>query len=329
MAKNKSKKAAKGSNSNNGGSSQPNVKGTRARKRATRNRKPTIPTELIHAVCSNTDPFCEHALNAKVYDTNSNRSLTFQSRDLITVTTSASGEAFIILTQNPFKAYAPAATFAAGAVATWPGAYTVNSFYNQYNSTGGSWRVVSWGYKYYTTQAWTSAIGSVIITEIGGLDPSLITGQVVASLVNGSKAKVSALRDAVMTFIGRPSGEASNMYVTGFGTSDFNDWTLSYLAITGATASTVVGSIELVVNYEWLPRSASGLGPIATAAAPNIPVVNQLRANAYSVMDTIQTVKDVGETSYSVLKTIKDVAETAVAIGSNPYARAAAGMLMM
>lgn len=312
-----------------------------ARRRKPRQKKNTKPkgrsmastsiakSAFHRAVCANTDPFCMHAANAKLYDGNTQRSLTFASKDIYSISTLATGDAMVIVTSNPQKAVANMATETAGTVLTWSGGYTVNSFYSQYNSTGGSWRVVSYGVRVFTTQAWTAATGTIILTETGSTDVSLTVGQLVSSSNLGNTSKAFALRDANLTFIGRPSGVAAQLYNPNFTTNDFNDWTTLLIGITGASASTAVVSFELTVNYEWLPRNNSGLATVATKAAPHLQTVMETRDNAFSMMDTINSVKDFAETSFAVLKTIEKAGEAVVAIGESPYARAAAGLVLM
>lgn len=268
-----------------------------------------------------------HAANAKLFDGNTARSLTYQSKDIYPVTTLGTGDALLIVTPIPNRSFASMATEASGAVTTWSG-YTTNSFYNAYNATGGAWRVVSYGFRLYTTQAWTSATGTYIVTETGATDITSSTGQVVASMSLGNTSKSFAVRDANITGIGRPSGVAATLYQASFTTNDYNDWTSFMIAVTSATASVTIANVEVTVNYEWMPRNNSGLATVATKAAPHVTQVMETRDNAFSMMDTIQSVKSFAETSFGVLQTIEKAGETVVAIGSNPYVRAGAGLML-
>lgn len=273
-------------------------------------------------------------MGAKVFDDNSARSLTFQSKNIVNIIADGAGSAFYSFGPNPSTSWY-SSTITAGAVSGWSAANT-NGFYGLVGTNCGSWRVVSYGFKYCTTQAWTAAVGTIIITEVAGYNPALNTGQVVASPSLGTKSAVAPLRDAVMTFIGRSSGKSANDYTLLISANDQNDWTTAYVAVTGATAAATVGYVELVVNYEWLPLYNTAFGLMATQANPNVPIIQDTRSNTFGVMETIRSVKDVAETSAGVLNSIQatlsvaqGIGETAATIAANPYARAAGSLMMM
>jgi hypothetical protein len=103
----------------------------------------------------------------------------------------------------------------------------------------------------------------------------------------GTNNKMYPLRNADAYFIGKPEGVQSQQYLDISTNTVDLPWTGCIIAIGGATASTAVGYIELIINYEWLPVNSSGYATAATAAAPSVPKIMDARSNLFSKVETV------------------------------------------
>lgn len=243
-----------------------------------------MSSNLSKVVCSISNPFCPEANGAKLPDPNTTRSLTYQNRQVIPIATEIDGEFGYFFNPNAFSTYTPAVLAGStGTISAW-GSGSSSTFWSTIGTSIGSYRVVSWGLKYKTSQAWTSATGLMIVSEING-DPRLTTGQSINSLQLGTVGEYYPIRDADLYFIGRPTGMASQEYVAG-STSNVLPWTGCMITGTG-TASTTVGYVELVINYEWLPINNTGYVTASTAAASNNSVAMDTRAKLFEGVSTI------------------------------------------
>lgn len=263
MSKNKNKKQKKPAN---GGKSK--------RKLGNNNRTHGAFSSLTSMVCSNSNPFCPEANGAKLYDDNSSRSLTFQDRFIVSVSTDANGNAFIAVGTGA-RTGSNVATVTAGAVASWAG-WSAGGFYGTLSTAAGTYRAVSSGFRWRTTQAWTDATGYIILTEHVD-DPTANTGYGFNNARLGPTSELFPVRDADLYFVAKPQGMAATSY-TDIASTATLPFTIGTLAISGATASTTIGVIEVIVNYEWLPLIGTAYGTLSTPAAPSNPVVMQTRS---------------------------------------------------
>lgn len=237
---------------------------------------------LAERVCSNLDPFCSSAHGAKLFDSNASPSLTFHSRQLFTVTTDASGNAMIWVTANPQKCIMEA-TFSSGVVASW--LEESNSFYTLVGTSMNSFRVVSYGVRFNTTQSYMTATGTLVASETSQNYDSTIVGQNPLSTNLGLTVKTMPLRDASLQWFGRPRGVESTEYQQTWG-ADLA-YTQLLLGFSG-TASANIGYLEVIINYEWMPGTNTPFAAWATPAAPHIPEVINARSNVASSVDAIQ-----------------------------------------
>jgi hypothetical protein len=230
--------------------------------------------KLANMVCSNSNPFCPEANGAKLYDENSSRSLTYQDRFVINITTDANGQAFYAIGVGARTCY-NVATITAGSVSAW-GGWAAGSFYSSLSAAAGSYRAVSAGFHFRTTQAWSTATGSLIITEHVD-DPTSVTGFTVGNMRLGPTAELFPVRDADVYFVSKPQGMSATTY-TDIASTTILPFTLGTIAVTGATASTQIGAIEVIVNYEWMPIINTAYTLLSTPAAPVNPTVMQARS---------------------------------------------------
>lgn len=231
----------------------------------------------IHDVCAISNPFCSSAAGEKLPDMDTTKSLTFCSRNLITVTTDSSGRAAVACSMNPTNAYSIAATFtgATTSVASW-GSWQYNRFYAMANASWGRWRVVSAGSRFVCTAAWTAATGTMTINETNWFTTSILVD--IAGVDLGIRGNAHAIRDANYASIMRPMG--TNSYDYQDGTSTATTHTSMIYGFNGAPASTTLGYIELVVNYEWVPLLGSTLTMYTTDSPRDNYGVRAARADA-------------------------------------------------
>lgn len=307
------------------------------KKRTTRKRRsklmktPMVHHQLAEHVCSVYDAFCPAARGAKLFDNNSAPSCTYQTHFTYNIASDANGCAMYWITPDPQKCI-NIATVVANAVTAWS---SVDSgpFYGFIN--GGvvnGWRVVSFGVRYMTTQAWTSATGTLVATDTSQLWSASLVGQGVGQ-ANMDRCKVMPLRDANFTYNAGTRGTENNNYSTTY----TSDWAVNNLiiGIIGATASTTVGTVEIVINYEFLPVANSGYATFASPAAPAIPAIMDARSRLPAITDTIRGVKDTAHSAHGILEDasaalseVAGVAGAAYSIARGPFGTLARKLIL-
>jgi len=233
--------------------------------------------DLAHLVCATSNPFCAAAKGAKLTDSDTSPSITYRVSQLVPITTDANGYQAMMIGASPASAYFLATTITAGTVAVW-GSGNNNSFYSQLSNNIVKWRVVSAGVRIRTTQAWTAATGYYTLSEVSNLSTTQLPD--CGATTYGLRAEMIPLRDANVAAIMRPQGKVAEDYQS-ISTTAYTH-TAFLLTTSGATASTTVGQIELIVNYEYVPTEVSGFQQFTSPAGRNIPSVSTARANVMS-----------------------------------------------
>lgn len=256
------------------------------RRRGRRNNKGGMKNNnaMKHAelICQNANPWCNQAINAKLYDTNATPSLTYSNRQIFKVTTDGSGSAACAIIPYLSAIY-QTGTVVGSTVTAWSGG-TATTFVAQITSTGiDTNRIVTYGFKFVTTSAWTSATGLLIVNEVNGNFTSA-TGQPITSPLVGSRAEIYPVRDSKVTVIAKPTSANAGDYVPY---NSLNAWTSYLLGFSGCPTNTDIGYVEVMINIEWLPKAYTGYVMLATAAAPNIPSVLEGRATVLSNVQTM------------------------------------------
>lgn len=297
----------------------PNTANKKKKKNKNKNKQQrmgmSVGYDSLHEkVCSQLDAFCPAAAGAKVYDTNSSRSATYQVRQTVPLVLDANGAAMYYFSSNPNYLYNTANSIVAGNVSTWVGG-TANAFNIALGNVIGKWRVVSFGVHVMTTQSYNTAQGLYIVSDVTE-NSGASTGQSVGSFTNGQAANAVPVPGAEFFWTGRPTGMTATEYVEGYNTAVYNNYTQCLIGITGGTASagTVVGLADICINYEWIPSNVAGgvvYNQITTPAAPSIPVVMDARANAASQVPTVVTSRGFSEYAKEILSK----AETGLEIG--------------
>jgi hypothetical protein len=246
------------------------------------NMNPAI-SRAVHQVCSNFDPFCQAAVGAKQFDSNTMPSLTYQNRMVHAVVTDANGFAAVWFNNTPTGYYA-LGTVTGGNVASWLG--VDSNFLTSVTATNLSqWRIVSSGMRYFTTQSWSTASGFINVTEMSQTYFSGFTGFPANSLRLGPISKTVALRDAQITFVARSKGMKAREYQeTSAGDSGYTGCLLYF----AGTPSTTIGHIEFSTNYEWTADPNSAFQLFASPAAEHKPVILDAVTHMSSVNSNIK-----------------------------------------
>lgn len=226
----------------------------------------SVPHGIVERICSNFDPFCQAAMGAKLFDENTIPSMTYTSRQIFPITLDANGVALVWF-NNSYRNYFMTATIVAGTVTGWTA--TDSDAYSSLTTAMSRWRVVSTGLKYFTTQAWTSASGYINISEI--TEPYNSANLPVAnSLRLGPRVTSVPLRDAKFVMIGRGKGMQTRTYKVPDDIESGYSGTMLYF---NGAANTLVGYVEAITNFEWIPDAYTSYQLYTTPAAPHVPMI--------------------------------------------------------
>jgi hypothetical protein len=212
---------------------------------------PRVAANISTQICSVTDPFCSHARGAK-YNTSGNpQTLTYQCRQIITVTTGASGWAFFAVDggAHPGDVYYQEAA-ATAQVTVVPPDSGIGSFFTE----GGDpvyFRVVSSGFRIWDVAPRTAAGGVIVATDIPDYENYTSDLFDLGTIPPNSRTNVADRRVGC----GWTSNQTNRAYPFISATAGGANTTRSgcLVAISG-DASSVVAQIELVFNYEYMPQ---------------------------------------------------------------------------
>lgn len=232
-------------------------------------KKPApVPIGLaMNAICGLTDPFCEHASVARIPDLSATPSFTYSVTSTFDVGLTAQGKGLWIFKADPSVPGIYATLDASGAVTGWTNAPTPSAW-TSLGAEATSFRVVSWGVKYLTTQAWTGAQG-VITSGTIAYEASTITST--SSVAFSNDVQLHALRDANIAFVGRRTDMESTHYIA-YGQDPSDNWNTLVLMFNGGTPSSVCGSVVVTIHVEVRPQANSVSSRLARTALPNVPV---------------------------------------------------------
>jgi len=228
---------------------------------------------LCKAVCGRADPFCEHAIGAKMYDTSSKPTIPYQVKMFHTITSDANGHYAILIPGNPNQAYRVGVVSAGSIVTSWGTNVTIPDYSNMVNLYE-QFRIVSFGVRFFC---------SANTNESKGTTGSITVEEVPTSMDLASDQFVEIIRTplagADYTWVSKPTGPQSHSWTDFDVTVDKHNTSL-VLSGTGVTASTAIGAMEITVNYELTPIQGTSIVRLATPAAPANPVVETVAANA-------------------------------------------------
>lgn len=277
---------------------------------------------LVHQVCGLTDPFCEHAVGAKIPDNSSARTLAYTFKVQRIITTNASGNALAVFFPdwNQF-------CFGIGTESTTtPGAWTLPPRGYLPIFTGASqYRVVSAGFtarrisnNMTTSGTFDARLSNMIESE------TELSGEVDALSFNGQPSFTCALQDVKDWGV---VCQRSDMPQEKFYVQDTNHplWTVNsllpaWVVVNGGPASTGVLQLEATINLEFTFGPLSNLSMAATRPPPASPVIENAVARVTSTAPSFfsKTVDKYGDR-------IVDIATLAIGSYFGPAAGAASG----
>jgi hypothetical protein len=243
-----------------------------------------LPNGLHAQICSQIDPFCGHAVGAKVASTTVGALTgTFQERQYLNFGTDANGNGFYIISNSLSDSYASGTQAANGSI------LTVNAFtnYPSYTSFGGAnstaaYRPVSWGFKFTYTGSDYNNQGTKYAVRLPAANPTTLA----SSLIGATPAILSSyIPESSVTrlpeplvYIGRPQSQMAHENFISVAPTDLGDFEqvpwggIVLVGVNGAQASsTSIGIIEIVINYEY-QMSLAGIDTFAFASKVQNPV---------------------------------------------------------
>jgi hypothetical protein len=242
-----------------------------------------LPNGIHEQVCGQIDPFCAASLGAKVASEASGALTgTIQEKLYYPITVDANGNYAAIL-NNGMQYAAASLTQAAGGAITAVNSYTSSNVYNSLggaNSTG-EYRISSWGFTFnytgsdYQNQGTKTAM-QLPATSLAQLSTNIIGTTPLNLQTYFAESSVTRL-PVPLAYVGRPQSQMAREEFVPVNPSDIQDsnsnpWGYVVLfAISGAQASTSVGFIEVVLNYEY-QTSLYGVGTTNYASKFQNPI---------------------------------------------------------
>jgi len=279
---------------------------------------------LIEGICSRVDPFCRASIGIKQNDESSAYSTPYRAVGWYSVSSDTNGNGAFWFNASPNFGVASVSSINNGTgVITWNAAGAYPFYSNNISGKFTEYRVVSFGLKIMTTQAWTAAQG-VLNLNIMVADPTGGTACSVNSLTNGYDGQTYPLRDANLYFLSKPTDMTWREYIPvadeGVVTGELVPWTSLLIAFSGATASTTPITVEYVINYE-LQAAPASLGTnfaVSDMTTPFSKQANELAVIAQSKLPSIvATSLGQGDSTFNGI--VKNVARETIALGADYY----------
>lgn len=258
-------------------------------KKAARKAKGRLPIayrarDVVPYIQAAVDPFHPAAKNIKIHDNNGAPSITVQARKNYVLSTTANGVAtlrFHPLLNECISVYNGTAISVTG---QFPGAgvswsATQVEGYTSIADSCDEFRVVSMGIRLTTVEAALNCKGTVYITEVPGTWQGVGNEYINTSGPRNYNCALTKGMD--LTIIPDSNGFQQHEYipVTSTATSDNYGFQSIRLAVVGATVSTAVINVEVVINIEAIPKINSLGSYLATPAAPDSSHVREAIAN--------------------------------------------------
>ena len=268
-----------------------------SRARAPQKTRRVLPEALLRQICGITDPFCSHALGAKLPDNSNIRTFAFPVHTNHYLTTDANGNgAMLVLPSINYESCLTAPFSIVGTEVTFTNARPSPS---QSPQTGTQYyRMVSCGYKISSIVAPLVASGLVQVRNWPQDDGSFLIPYDGSSYLASESRNIplSETRDfcVIMPRSAKPVAtfySTAEEVATGSLIGDWTSrgWTPSTVLVTGAPASTTVLHIEWFCNIEITMQDSSPLAIAATMPPPYNPTVTASAQYITSLQDTAMT----------------------------------------
>jgi len=274
-------------------------------------------------VCGLTDPFCRHAIGARIPDGTPN-TFTASGRGFFTMATGATGGVSLAV-MNPCAPYG----YLNIQPTTLP--YTVSNCTWWQNLGGPSlfatyadrMRIVSAGFILRAIQNASSAQGMFVIQTQQSVpfDGSVTVG---GDFLGNDNETVSNYPGMEYSYIWRPNNQTLAKQFTSTSTNSSNSelagWPSAVVYFSGGvtTAAANIAIIEYFINVEFTVKPESGLNPLSGKPTPADPHVVAMREAAHSAMPVSIKggVADVGKALENV---VSEVAKGPVGIAADVF----------
>lgn len=219
------------------------------------------------AVCSVTDPFCPASKGSKWPDGTSGNTLTEQFRGNYTLSSDASGNAFLNL--------ANAAPYGLLTGTVTGSNVTTAAAFNLYKASS---LLVSYGYYYRTVsmgvviRSVASAVNSAGLMTTGTAPAASVSTTYSLGQEAYQEVAVKAIQPGMeLSWISKPQGSGSRDMGIQSTTTILSqyDWTSLWVEVSGATPSIPILNIEWFLNVEFQPKPIDRT--LASIAKPNPP----------------------------------------------------------
>jgi hypothetical protein len=286
---NKKKKQSKKKNSNkNKNTNNRSTAMVPSTKAPTPYRSPVEGGDLtVSKICGIVDPFCPHAKGARWPDGNSDSTMTYQVRALVTMTTKTqNGGTLYFFTPSMPYFYLPAASVTVPTYTLASAYVTAGSVpFSIYSST---YRVVTAGIIIRNVLPALTAAGILVVTRMAKMpnvgntmEEGLMYGAQITSypIVAGMEVPVAF----------HPVGIDSRDFKINNTTTTINDgWDVIKVEVIGAPVGTLTLSVEVVVNVEFtLATGYSDLAQLAgnpaNMSAPAQSIANKVSKAASTI----------------------------------------------
>jgi len=221
-----------------------------------------LPSNAHSQLCGQLDPFCPHSIGAKVAsEATGALTATIQEKVYIPLLTDANGNVAYLLNNGMANSYSTVSQLANGNINNIPG-YVNNQIYTSLGGTTATaeYRIVTWGFTFnytgsdYNNQGVKCAM-RIPTTSLTQLSTDLIGVNPFTLRTYLPESHLSRLPTPLI-YIGRPQTQMSHeefvpVQPSDAADSENNPWGAVVLfAISGAAASSTVGYLELIINYE-------------------------------------------------------------------------------
>lgn len=247
-------------------------------KRKGGNSDSTVVKRLIcDKICAVCDPTCQSACGAKMMGKDSSRTFSFTHKSVVTLTTNSSGKTATWLSPGIEGVMSVPSVLGAGNVVTWDTATDLPEAASL-QASASSYRVVSAGFRLFSTASPTNSSGRVQVTQTNVTGDGTPTGFDVTSLLY-EEVNTDSLYAYDKTFCFRREGAEAEIFEPASNTSPHDGWNGIVISITGAAASTAVMQLELTFNLELQPDPITIYSRMADPPAKHVPVLESAIAN--------------------------------------------------
>jgi hypothetical protein len=232
-------------------------------------------TDLVHAVCSNVNPFCNAAANAKVFDRSNVRSNSYRISYITSITNTGNGFGALQISPALYATSRMCLTSTTSKVSTWS-AYSSVAGYADIAANFDYWRPVTFGVRVF---------GMTNADQSAGLVHMVDSDQVIATPDYTDiyeKAVREPLATADIHWISSSKGD-SNPF-NGIGTGATASWTECTIMVSQAAASTGCVAVEVFMNVELIPKYNAVLTHMTTPSNKTSSHIEDAITNARSSM---------------------------------------------